>query len=996
MPESSPDTSDAPPSQTRRFLKWGGGILGGLAVLVLAAALILPRLFSSEQLKGYVVPPLEEATGRQVEIDAIGLRVLPTPAVRVSGFRLANAEGYGPNPAVQARALNVDVALWPLFLLDIRPTAVALEAPVVRYQVNEEGATNFDDLGAADTTAATDESPLAGIPVSDFRVSEARLYYTDQSSGQALRFHFDAQLDALPDGAAVTSAGTVDLKTVRALLPSAGTDTFAVQDARATYDVRVASSAGQIDLRSLHFETAPVTLSANGTISQLNERPVIDLEFETGQTDLAEIAAFAPAAAVEGVNPQGTLTLNGTLSGPLADTTDGLTLSGSGELAEVGVDYEGTALLRDLRADLSLALDSVAARSVEGQLLGAALTGEVSVRDLGSDPLLGLQLETGAMNLADLAAFAPADQVGQYNPEGTLRLDVTADGPLPSDSASFQNLSISGSGQVAGVGLDYEGEAFLRDVQAGLGFSTTAVSLQDLTGQLLAHSVSGTVSVDDLFNDPCVKGKLEGTADLPRLAALTEEEIAGSVEGRAEYDVHFEGPLYRPDGILPRGSVRLVDARVPYESFRHPLEISDATAQLTGTGLSMDRFVVQSGEQSISLQATVQNLFPLSEGMAERDPTLSATFTLTSDHLDLVALYPETDTSDVYYSQLFAAHLSGSEVAGQSPETVAESLYGDVELPAYAVDGRVEIGTLLNEPQRYDDLTFDMQMENRRLEVQNLTATTYEGALAGSLTLDQRDSTSSSAMAGAGSVWLATVGSGHAPTPPPAPTSTLRYDFELRDAKAGSVLDDWTTLGRLVTGTLTLNADGETALTEGFLPQTEAFTATGQSLVANGGLSLDVGPAQVLVDALNLPSASLKQFKRLGGPFAIEDGQFRLKTWDFGGNRFNGTLEGALGLRGSVDLEMTMQLPLSMLDESGLSARLGGSDGQLGSVVSKLAGGEAGAESVPVSVRLGGTMRDPSVEVLNKDAITSRIRSLAKEQGLDRLRNLFGGDGGGD
>ncbi|WP_263841913.1 AsmA family protein [Salinibacter sp.] len=472
MPDEAPaEASRSNPGRSRRLLKWGWGLLGGLLVLVLAAALLLPRLFPSEQLKGYVVPPLEAATGRQVHIDAIGLRVLPAPAVRVSGFRLANAEGYGPAPAVEARALTVDVALWPLFLLDIRPTAVALEAPVVRYEVGKDGATNFDDLGATDTTAAAgDESPLAGIPVSSFRVSEAQMHYTDRSSGQALRLDLDAQLSARADGAAIRSEGTVDLRSVRALLPSVGPDTLAVQDARATYDVRVAPADGQVDLRSLQLDTAPLTLSAEGALSGLGGRPAVDLTFETGRTNLAEIAAFAPAAAVAGVNPQGTLALEGTLTGPLADTTEGLALSATGQLAEAGVDYEGAALLRDLSADLSLTLDSVAARSVDGRLLGASLAGDLSVRDLGRDPRIALQLTTGAMNLADLAAFAPPEEVGAYNPQGTLRLDVTARGPVPSDAASMRQLAIDGSGRLAGGGVDYEGGRSSATCGRGSGF----------------------------------------------------------------------------------------------------------------------------------------------------------------------------------------------------------------------------------------------------------------------------------------------------------------------------------------------------------------------------------------------------------------------------------------------------------------------------------------------------------------------------------------------
>jgi uncharacterized protein involved in outer membrane biogenesis len=997
MPKSSDDTSESAPSLLRRVLVWGGSVLGGLAVLVLVVALVLPRLFTSEQLKGYVVPPLEEATGRQVEIDDIGLRVLLTPAIRVSGFRLANAEGYGPAPAVEARALNVDVALWPLFVGSIRPTSVALVEPVVRYEVSEDGATNFDDLGgAADTTEAAGD-PLGGIPVSNLRVSGAKLHYADQSTGQALRLGFDAQLGAFPDGSAFTSEGTVDFGTVQALLPSVGPDTLTVQDAQADYDVRVAPSAGRVDLRSLRLDTAPFTLTVEGGLSGLNERPTVDLTFETGSTDLAEVAAFVPAAAVEGLNPRGTVRLEGTLSGALSGDADGetpLSVTATGQLAGIGVDYEGASLLRDLNADLSGSLNSVALRSVQGQLLGTSLAGEVAVRDLGTEPQVDLDLETGPMDLATLAAFAPSEQVDAYNPQGTFRLDVAAEGPMPEDAETLTEMTVDGNGQLAEFGVDYEGNALLRSLRADLQFSGTAASVREIDGQLLGEPLTGAVTVEDPLGAPQVNGQLAGTADLAQLAALAgDASMAESVRGTADYDVSFAGPLDTPDAIRPEGRVRMADVQVPYESFRHPVEIPDATVQLTGTGLSMDRFTIRSGEQTAALQATVRNLFPLSKGLAETDPALAADVTLTSDRLNLVDLYPEADTGDVSYSQLFAAHLSGSEMGGQSPAAVAKEVYGDVELPAYAVDGRVEIATLLNDPQRFDDLTMDVQMDDRRLELRNLSASTYGGDLAGTLTLDQSGSSTSAVAPEDGSVLLASVGNGRAPARLAAAPSDLTYDFELQDVEAGAVLEDWTSLGRLVTGSLTFDADGNTALTEGLLPETTAFTAVGQSLVANGGLSLDLGPASALVDALGLPGTRLKQFERLGGPFAIEEGQFQLNAWTFGGDRFDGTVEGALGLGGSVDLEMTMDLPLSMLQNSTVASRVGGDDGGLGDVLTKLVGGDAADDTVPVTVRFGGTMGDPSVQVLNQDAIGKKIRSIAKEQGLNRLRDLFGGGG---
>lgn len=889
MAKHSDTSSDSSPSVLRRVLVWGGSLLGGLAVLVLVAALLLPRFFTSEELKGYVIPPMEEATGREVEIDDIGLRVLPRPAIRVSGFRLANAEGYGPAPAVEAQALNVDLALWPLFVGTIRPTAVALVKPVVRYEVAEDGTTNFDDLGGPADTTTAEGPPFGGIPVSNFRVSGARLDYADRATGQSLRLDFDAQLDALPEGSALTSGGTVDVRSVRAVLPSVGDDTLSVQDATVTYEVRVVPSEGHVELRMLQLDTAPLTLAAAGTLSGLNEQPTVDLTMETESTDLAEIAAFVPAASrqLSGLNPQGTLDLEATVTGPLSDSLgveQGLSLTASGQLTGGGIDYEGAALLRDLSAELSLSLDTAAVRSIKGTLLEKSIEGQVAVHDL----------------------------------QGT----------------------------------------------------------------------------------PQVEGHLAGAADLAVLSALAGEEEGGetsSIRGTADYDVRFAGPAGTPDALRPTGEIRLANVQYPTATLRHPINIPQATVRLTGTGLSMNRSTIRSGNQTVSLQATLRTLFPISEGLAERDPAVTASFTLNSDRLDLVELYPEADTSAVYYSQLFAAHLSGGTVNGQSPDALAEELYGGIELPPYAVDGRVEIGTLLSPPQRYDDLAFDVQMEDRRLALRSLTASTYGGQLAGSLTLDQRDAAGATgAGPEEGSVLLASRALGIAPgsrgTSPPS--SALTYDLQLQDANTGAVLADWTALGRMVTGTLTLDVDGETPLTEGLLPRATTLRAVGQSIVSNGGLSLNLGPANVLVEKLGLPASSLKKFQRFGGPFQIEEGQLQMKTWTLGSDRFDAQVQGALGLGGALDLKMTMDVPLSVLQDSKIPSLVGGTDSQLGRVVKKLAGGEAGDETVPVTVGVGGTMREPTVQVINRDAITSRIQSIARDAGLDLLRGLFDSGGG--
>ena len=854
--------SDDASSSSRSWWKWLLYGLGGLVALVLIAAVALPQLFPPERLKKLVVPQVEKAVNRTVEIESIGLRVLPFPAVRVSQFTIANAEGFGEEPAVEGRALNVDVALWPLFTGTIEPTSVELVEPVVRYQIAEDGSTNFDTFGAADTTAAEEEGGGLGIAVSNFRASGARLLYDDRQTVQSAELGFDVQLSAVPGEApgSIDSQGTLEMSTLRSV---ADGDTTALQNATVRYDVLADLNAGRIDLRDLSLETPPLALATTGAVTRLNgARPVVDLSIETTRADLAQLAAIVPGGVGEGVSPRGTMTLSVTAQGPLPDSTgaaDSLQVQGTGRLDGVGVDVDGTTMLSDLGADLSVSLDSLSLASIEGALLGKPL--------------------------------------------------------------------------------------------------------------------SGRIAVADLLGEPSVDGQLAGAADLARLSTLAAEEGSEPVKigGSADYDVRFAGPATDPDGIRVRGPIQLSGVRLPNESTREPVEIESATIELTGSGLRADRFGIRSGEQAMQLQFAVRDLLPVSRGLAETNPAMRVDFAFRADRLDLIELFPEEDASEPLYSDLFTAQLAGTTVNGRSPEEVAAEMYGDVELPAFAVDGDVQIGTLLNEPQRYDDLSFDVQMRGRRLEVRNLSAATYGGSLAGSLTLDQSEAAASAYVRPAGrSVWMASAGGGVAPkarvaVPMPETPTALTYDFKLEDAKASAFLEDWTRLGQAVSGTMNLNISGDSPLSEGFLPVAQALQATGRSVVSGGGFSAGFNLPQQLVSRLGVSKPSMTDFKRFGGPFTIEEGELRMGEWSMQGSQVQTTMSGALGLGGTVDLDLTAQMPLSMVRGSKLAQ-----GGAISKMLSRLGGKD---DRVPVTVGVGGTMSDPTFQV-DSSALESAVKEL--------------------
>ncbi|WP_022836807.1 AsmA family protein [Salisaeta longa] len=864
------DSASSPPSRTRRLLRWVGVPVAGLVIVLLASAWLIPQLVPSSTLRKAVEPPLEAAVGQPVQLGSIELQVLPWPAVRAEDVRIANPEGFGAAPMMHLQALRVEVALWPLFSGTIRPTSVVLVAPVVRYIVAESGRSNIDALTAASDTSAA-ASGGGGAPslvVEDFRIEDAELLYTDRATGQSARLAFGAQLQASTAGSAVASTGTVRIAALQAVLPETSSDTLALRQARIAYDVRAALDSARIGVRRLDIQTPPLTLSTKGSLRRINAGPVADLSFAVTQADLSQLAALLPPKMLQDVQPRGALTLDGSLVGPL-DSLDVLRLRAAGQLRDIGVDYQETAVLRGLTADVALSLDTMAVRSMRGQLLNEPLRGTLAAHHLRTDT-------------------------------------------------------------------------------------------------------------------PRLRAALSGGANLAALASLSETST--DIAGNATYDLTFAGPATDPGSGRLTGTLALNQIRYPTTALRHPLEIPEGTVRFTGTGLQFSDLPLRSGDQSMTLSAEVRQLLPIEAAFAERNPALNTTFALRSERLDLVELLPEPKESDPpTYADLFTAQLAGAKINGRDPAAIAREQYGDVTLPEMTVNGSVALGVLLNEPQRFENLSMDIRAGNRRMAIRNLSGQTYGGQLAGGMTLDQTPAATQAAARLTGTAPLvaaaSSAGGAAAVSFAPAPATALSYDIQLKDAQAGAFLKEWTRLGSIVTGTLDLNMTGGSGLGSGLLPNPNALRADGRSIVVSGGLDRNFGVVGALTEALGFQVPSFTDFKRLGGSFTIRNGALQIDDWALQNNRIQSSVSGAMGLGGQLDLRFTMQVPTSMIEGSKL-AGLGGSG--LSGLLGRLSGKD---KTVEVTVRMGGTVSNPQPAV-DTDAFKQALQDLARDAG-GLIRGLF-------
>ena len=185
--------------------------LGALvAVVVLAVALLLVVVNSGVATKravDLVLPSVSKGLGREVTLKDAKLKLFPNPRVTLAGLVVAGRPG---EPAlVEAEALEVEVALWPLLRSlgkDVEVRAFTLVKPSVNLVKAKDGTWNFEGLGArarraagARDAAAARPAPEGGrgakVAVSLVKIDGAAIRVVDRTAGKEASALALTQLD---------------------------------------------------------------------------------------------------------------------------------------------------------------------------------------------------------------------------------------------------------------------------------------------------------------------------------------------------------------------------------------------------------------------------------------------------------------------------------------------------------------------------------------------------------------------------------------------------------------------------------------------------------------------------------------------------------------------------------------------------------------------------------------------------------------------------------
>lgn len=170
-------------------------IVAAAVLLVVLAVLSLPFLVNPDSYKDRILPPLEQALGRKVEVGHLKLSIFGGLGIDLHHVVIANEPQFGNVPLLEAADFQLRIALLPLLKKELVVKRVLLDRPILHVVKNPRGVSNVTVLvphprGSAprgrrakpeEKSSSPAPFPITALVLSDLVVRDGSVVYVDRS-----------------------------------------------------------------------------------------------------------------------------------------------------------------------------------------------------------------------------------------------------------------------------------------------------------------------------------------------------------------------------------------------------------------------------------------------------------------------------------------------------------------------------------------------------------------------------------------------------------------------------------------------------------------------------------------------------------------------------------------------------------------------------------------------------------------------------------------------
>jgi AsmA protein len=463
-----------------KILLW---VVVALVLLIILTTVIARIVFTKQKLLSLLVPKIEAALNRKVEIDDVSVSIWRGLGAEVGGMRVLNPPGFKQEELFRFDQLSIRIKFWPLLSKRIEVKKLILENPEINLEKNQQGMSNFADLiegegGAIVIPAGFDQ----------LLIKEGEIRYSDDQGKKKIALHSFEQkarisLDRKLERAEITGIITIeqielDLPGYKGSLPPLSFSLEHRIDLNTTDDL--------LDLKEMKIGIGEIKMDLKGRVENVSSKPALDLVVESEKIPLDDILATLPK---EESSPLNRLKTSGDL------VVSASVKSTAQRKAPIGI--EGRVTLQNTRVDfvrvpqpfempygeITFNNRSLSFFTSQAKLGGAPLELKLVMEDF-SDPSLTSELRT-QLNLALLGEFVSLPE--GVDLKGEAEVNAKAYGKLK----KVEGLNFSGRVGLKKVEMKTHALGVpIRNLNADLALKDDDLEISDLSLSLGKSSLN--------------------------------------------------------------------------------------------------------------------------------------------------------------------------------------------------------------------------------------------------------------------------------------------------------------------------------------------------------------------------------------------------------------------------------------------------------------------------------------------------------------------------
>jgi len=645
------------------------GLIGFVLFLVLLA-FIVPFFVNLDSYKDKIIPPVESALHRKVNLGHIKLTLLPGVGIGLENLRISNTAGFSSDPFVSLSSLEVRVKLLPLLWGKKEIRKIVLKRPEILVERNKEGKFNFSDLTAAKAPEkekeAQKEAPLAvarGFVLSSLVISDGRIVLRDTQVKSTLSIE-DVNLKI----SNVSLETAIKMSLSAKILPGEGKLTFS-------------GKIGPVG-EDLNFSQIPLDISL--TTVGLNPNPIfVFLKKSPGPAFTLYSDIRATGSMKEELTSEGNLEIRD-ISLP-SDGGKGLVIPPVTVKEKISV-RQGTNTIK---------IDTL---TVSQNVLSLTLQGEIS--QYSKEPRLNLALSSNEFSPIDLVKAYPSifkKLPSNISLSGPGAISMTLIGPN-------DNLEIKGDVKLDKIDVAY-GDYFHKSPGVPLSLNIYAIKERNtlkvnklgLAIKDFVLDVSGKV---DNLSDPAVDLKASSGLLRPgEWADIIPLLKQYSIGGGLRMDIAAKGKPASPS-IAGKLIIEDISAQIP--GLAPGVKGLFSSIAFTPKSLNIENLSAQSGSSSIRIKGRIENFAA---------PDIS--FDLYSSKMNIDELFPPSEKKPPQKEE--------------KPEKPNEFLQKS------KASGTIKIDSGIVKKNQFRNFHAAVQLKNGKFSMSDMTMDIYGGNVAGSL-----------------------------------------------------------------------------------------------------------------------------------------------------------------------------------------------------------------------------------------------------------------------